>query len=191
MVWNEEVRNSVLNKLTGYRYTHTLGVEKASRQLAAVYGGDPELAACAACFHDITKRLSKEEQLNLCQKYDIIPCDVEKEEWKMLHGKTAAAIAKVEYGAPQIVVDAIAYHTTGRSNMTILDKILYLADYIEETRDFDGVETARTLAQKDIDEALLYCFDSSLGDLIERGKLIHADTIAARNDLIAHGVKRT
>ncbi len=190
MLWNEEVRESVLQRLTGYRYTHTLGVERAARWLAQKYGADEEQAACAACFHDITKRLSQEEQLNLCRKYDIIPSDVEKEEWKMLHGKTAAAIAQHEYGAPHVVTEAIACHTTGRGSMTALDKVLYMADYIEETRSFDGVETARALAKKDIDEALLYCFDGSIRDLVERCKLIHGDTIEARNSLIALGTRR-
>lgn len=191
MVWDEKTRESVLSRLSGYRYTHTLGVEQAARRLARQYGADETLAACAACFHDITKTLSREEQLNLCEKYDIIPCDVEKDEWKMLHGKTAAAIAAREYGAPREVVDAIAFHTTGRRDMTLLDKIIYLADYIEDNRAFDGVETARSLAKKDINEALLYCFDSSLCELVGRCKLIHADTVEARNALIAQGTRRT
>ena len=104
----------------------------------------------------------------------------------MLHGKTAAAIAQHEYGAPQDIVDAIACHTTGKADMTLPDKIIYL----EETRDFDGVEPARELAKTDIDEALLYCFDQSLYDLLSRGKLIHPDTMAARNALIRQGVQR-
>lgn len=184
MQWNETVRQSVLARLSGYRYTHTLGVERAAQLLAARYGADVEKAACAACFHDITKRLSREEQLNLCDKYGIIPSDVEKVEWKMLHGKTAAAVARFEYQVTPDIAQAIACHTTGRANMTVLDKILYLADYIEENRIFDGVQTARALAKKDMDEALLYCFDSSLAELLERNKLIHADTVEARNDLI-------
>lgn len=190
MLWDETIRQSILGRLSGYRYTHTLGCERAAKWLAARYGADADCAALAACLHDITKRFSEQEQLYLCEKYDIIPCDVEKVEWKMLHGRTAAAIAQREYGAPQEVVDAIACHTTGRAGMTMLDKVLYLADYIEDTRDFDGVEPARILARKDIDQALLYCFDSSLSDLVARGKLIHTDTIAARNDLIFHGVTR-
>lgn len=190
MLWDETIRQSILGRLSGYRYTHTLGCERAARWLAEAYGGDVQKAAFAACLHDITKRLSQKEQLYLCDKYDIIPSDVEKVEWKMLHGKTAAAIAVHEYGAPQDVADAIAYHTTGRRDMTLLDKIIYLADYIEETRDFDGVEPARALARKDIDQALLYCFNSSLADLVERSKLIHADTISARNDLLFRGVTR-
>ena len=178
------------SRLSGYRYTHTLGCERAAKMLAERFGGDVEKATFAALLHDITKRLSKEEQLYLCDKYGIIPCDIEKIEWKMLHGKTAAAIAQHEYGAPQDIVDAIACHTTGKADMTLLDKIIYLADYIEETRDFDGVEPARELAKTDIDEALLYCFDQSLYDLLGRGKLIHPDTMAARNALIRQGVQR-
>ena len=186
MMVDEQVRQSILSRLSGYRYTHTLGCERAARQLAIRFGYDPVRASFAALLHDITKRLSKEEQLYLCEKYDIIPCDIEMKEWKMLHGRTAAAIAKIEYGADQEICESIACHTTGRANMTLLDKIIYLADYIEETRDFEGVERARELAREDIDQALIYCFNSSLIDLIARGKLIHADTVAARNWLIDH-----
>lgn len=106
----------------------------------------------------------------------------------MLHGKTAAAIAREEYGMPKDICDAIACHTTGKHGMTLLDKILYLADYIEDTRDFPGVEKARELAQKSIDRALLYCYDQTLTELVERGKLIHSDTIAAYNDMIRQGI---
>lgn len=189
MLMNELVRQSILSRLSGYRYTHTLGCERAAVQLAERFGADREKCAFAALLHDITKRLSREEQLYLCDKYGIIPGDVEKTEWKMLHGKTAAAIAADEYRAPDDIVHAIAVHTTGCADMTLLDKIIYLADFIEDTRDFEGVEPARSLAQVDIDRALLYCFDFSLRDLVDRGKLICSETIEARNDLIRQGVK--
>ncbi|HIY53424.1 MAG TPA: bis(5'-nucleosyl)-tetraphosphatase (symmetrical) YqeK [Candidatus Agathobaculum merdavium] len=189
MLCNEEMRKGILSRLRGYRYEHTLGCERAARKLAERFGGDPEKAGVAALLHDITKHLSPQEQLNLCEKYGIIPCTVEKSEPKMLHGKTAAAIAREEYGMPEEICDAIACHTTGRRGMTLLDKILYLADYIEDTRDFSGVEKARKLARQDIDRALLYCYDQTLTDLVERGKLIHSDTVAAYNDMIAHGVR--
>ena len=188
MLCNEEMRKGILSRLKGYRYQHSLGVERAAVWLAGKYGGDPEKAAAAGILHDITKHLSPQEQLNLCEKYGIIPCTVEKSEPKMLHGKTAAAIARVEYGMPEDICDAIACHTTGKHGMTILDKILYLADYIEETRDFPGVEKARELAKADIDRALLYCYDQTLTELVARGKLIHSDTIAAYNDMIRQGV---
>ena len=189
MLCNEEMRKGILSRLKGYRYQHSLGVERAAVWLAGKYGGDPEKAAAAGILHDITKHLSPQEQLNLCEKYGIIPCTVEKSEPKMLHGKTAAAIARAEYGMPQDVCDAIACHTTGKHGMTILDKILYLADYIEETRDFPGVDKARELAKDSIDRALLYCYDQTLIELVTRGKLIHSDTIAAYNDMIRQGLR--
>ena len=191
MLYDKKMREDILSRLEGYRYTHTLGCEKAAMWLGEKYGEDPKKCSLAAVLHDITKRLSREEQLYLCDKYGIIPCDVEKIEWKMLHGRTAAAIARDVYKIPEDVAHAIEYHTTGCENMTTLDKIVYLADFIEETRDFKGVEPARALAKKDIDKALLCCFDFSLSDLIERGKLIHKDTMQARNWLIKQGVVRS
>ncbi len=190
MLCDEMMRKEILSRLTGYRLEHTLGCERAAVKLAHRYGADVEKCAFAAILHDITKRLSREEQLCLCEKYGIIPCDVEIIEWKMLHGKTAAAVAQREYQAPADVVHAIACHTTGCADMSLLDKIIYLADFIEDTRDFKGVEPARALAKQDIDKALLYCFDFSLNDLLERGKLIHKDTCEARNWLIKQGAVR-
>lgn len=188
MLCSEEMRKDILLRLCGYRYEHTLGCERAAKKLAERFGGDVEKAAFAALLHDITKHLSPQEQLNLCEEYGIIPCMVERKEPKVLHGKTAAAIARVIYNAPADVCDAIACHTTGRKNMTLLDKILYLADYTEETRDFHGVEKARKLARNHLDQALLYCYDQVLCDLIERGKLIHSDTVDAYNDLVEQDV---
>lgn len=190
MLCDAKMRKEILSRLSGYRLKHTLGCERAAVMLAKRFGGDEEKCAFAAILHDITKRLSREEQLYLCENYGIIPCDIEKMEWKMLHGKTAAAIAEKEYHASADIVHAIAVHTTGCANMTLLDKIIYLADFIEETRDFKGVEPARALARQGIDQALLYCFDFSLTDLVERGKLIHKDTFEARNWLIWQGVLR-
>lgn len=189
MLCNDEMRKDILSRLRGYRYEHTLGCERAARKLAERFGGDVEKAGFAAILHDITKHLSAMEQLNLCEMYGIIPCAIETKEPKMLHGKTAAAIARQEYGAPEDVCAAIACHTTGKTGMALLDKILYLADYIEETRDFPGVEKARALAQVDIDCALLYCYSETLTDLISRGKLIHSDTIGAYNDMIFSGIR--
>ncbi len=188
MLCNDEMRKGILSRLHGYRYEHTLGCERAAKKLAERFGGNVEKAEFAAILHDITKHLSPQEQLKSCEKYGIIPCMVELKEPKMLHGKTAAAIAREEYGAPEDVCSAIACHTTGKQGMTLLDKILYLADYIEDTRDFHGVEKARKLAKTDIDRALLYCYDQTLSDLIERGKIIHSDTVGAYNDLVEKGI---
>ncbi|MDO5783620.1 MAG: bis(5'-nucleosyl)-tetraphosphatase (symmetrical) YqeK [Eubacteriales bacterium] len=184
MLYDDETRRDILSRLSGYRLKHTLGCEKAARELAQKYGADVEKCTFAMLLHDITKNFSEEEQLNLCEKYGIIPNDVEKIDWKMLHGKTAAAIAADVYGAPPDVVHAIAYHTTGCANMTLLDKIVYMADYIEENRSFDGVKTARKLAAHNLNKAMLYGLNASLRDLVRRGKRIHMDTVLARNWMI-------
>lgn len=189
MLCSEKMRKSILARLHGYRYEHTLGCERAAKRLASCFGGDVEQAGFAAILHDITKHLSMDEQLALCAQYGIVPNEVERAEPKILHGKTAAAIARAEYDAPDEVCAAIACHTTGKKDMTLLDKILYMADYIEDTRDFDGVDTARSLVKRGIDVALLYCYDRTLTDLIARSKLIHTDTLAGYNDLIAAGVR--
>ena len=101
MLCDEKMRRDILSRLHGYRYEHSLGVERCAIALAKKYGGDPALAGAAGILHDITKHLSPQEQLNLCEKYGIIPCTVEKSEPKMLHGKTAAAIARREYHMPE------------------------------------------------------------------------------------------
>ena len=87
MLCDEKMRRDILSRLHGYRYEHSLGVERCAIALAKKYGGDPALAGAAGILHDITKHLSPQEQLNLCEKYGIIPCTVEKSEPKMLHGK--------------------------------------------------------------------------------------------------------
>ena len=115
MLCNDEMRQGILARLHGYRYEHTLGVwsglpgswQSASAAIRKRQGWP-------AILHDITKHLSPQEQLNLCEKYGIIPCTVEKSEPKMLHGKTAAAIAREEYDMPEDICDAIACHTTGK-----------------------------------------------------------------------------
>lgn len=184
MLYNEETRQDILKRLSGYRLRHTLGCEKAAVKLAERYGENLKKCAFAALLHDITKGFSAQEQLYLCKKYGIMTCDVEKKTAKILHGKTAAKIAEVEYDAPHEITEAIACHTTGKRGMTQLDKIIYLADFIEETRVFEGVEPARKLAEVNLDEAMLYCFDFSIRELLERKLLIHPGTIEARNYLI-------
>ena len=182
MLCNEEMRKSILSRLQGYRYEHSLGVERAAIMLAEKYGEDPEKAGTAGILHDITKYLSPQEQLNLCGKYGIIPCTVEKSEPKMLHGKTAAAIARAEYHMPEDICDAIACHTTGKNHMTLLDKILYLADYIEETRDFPGVDKARELA--------LEACDVLLGNLCRMNMVLDGKVLSRQTECVpAHRIQ--
>ena len=125
--------------------------------------------------------------MHLCEKYGIPLDDLEQKAVKLLHSKTGACIAKYIFGEPDEVYEAIFWHTTGRANMTLLDKILYMADYIEPNRDFDGVEELRRLAYTDLDQAMLLGVESTIQEMEQRGVPIHKNTLAARDWLKKHG----
>lgn len=180
------IEDSVSRILTPKRLAHTLGCRETAVKLSRLYGADEEMAAAAALLHDVTKGLVFEEQLNLCEKYGIIPGNVEMREKGLMHALTAAKTAEYQYGAPQAVCIAVRYHTTGRARMTLLEKIIYLADFIEPTRDFRGVAGIRRLSTLDLDGALLKAFDLSIREILGRGGMISPDSIEARNDILCH-----
>lgn len=161
------------------RVPHVQGCEEEAVRLARRWGADEERAAEAAILHDCTKKELLPEQLRLCEKYGIIPDELEQVNGKLLHAKTGAAVAEFEFGSDEQVVQAIRWHTTGRPNMTTLEKVLYMADYMEPTRDFDGVEELRRLAYEDLDRALVLGFEMSLADILSRGEEPHKNTLAA------------
>ena len=161
------------------RVPHVQGCEAEAVRLAHRWCADEERAAEAAILHDCTKKELLPEQLRLCAKYGIIPDELERENGKLLHAKTGAAVAKFEFGSDDEVVEAIRWHTTGRPNMTTLEKVLYMADYMEPTRDFPGVEELRRLAYEDLDRAMVLGFEMSLEDILSRGETPHKNTLAA------------
>ena len=122
-----ELRPIALSYLKNKRIPHVLGTEQEAIRLAERYGADVEKARVAALLHDCTKKLNMEEQLELCGRYGIQLDELEQKALKLLHAKTGAAIAREVFGMPQEVYDAIYWHTTGKGNMTLLEKILYVA----------------------------------------------------------------
>ena len=161
------------------RIAHVAGCESEAVMLAMHWGENPEMAATAGILHDITKKLSPEEQLKMCDEYGIICDELERKTPKILHAKTGAAFARDKFGISDSIYEAIRWHTTGKADMTLLEKITYLADYIEPTRDFEGVEELRKLAYEDIDEALRLGMEMSIEDLNRRGIEPHTDTMDA------------
>lgn len=164
-----KLRESVSQRMTPKRYQHTLGVEKAAAELARVYGASEDQARRAALLHDVTKCLPLEEQLKLCRRWGIIT-QYDANAPELLHADTGAAVAREEFGEEEAVVEAIRNHTTGAPDMTLLDKIIYLADCIEENRDYDGVEEIRALCRKDLDDAMIFALKENLDHVIRRGK---------------------
>ena len=161
------------------RRPHVIGCSETARELAKLWGADPELAARAGILHDITKALDKPAHLALCKKYGTVLRSFEIENEKLLHSKSGAAVAGGVFGECPEVVSAIYWHTTGKADMTLLEKIVYMADYMEPNREFEGVEVLRELAWTDLDRAMLYAFQLSVDILEQRGKAVDAHSLQA------------
>ena len=172
----DQLRPIALSYLKAKRVPHVLGVEEEAIRLAERYGADVERARFAALLHDCTKKLDLGQQLALCAQYGIPLDALERTALKLLHAKTGAAIAREVFGADEAVCSAILWHTTGRPNMTTLEKVIYLADYIEPNRDFEGVDALRAAVYDDLDRGLALGLKMSIEELLERGSPVHHDT---------------
>ena len=172
----DELRPVALSYLKAKRVPHVLGVEEEAIRLAQRYGADVRKARVAALLHDCTKRLELDEQLALCAQYHIALDDLERRALKLLHAITAAAVAADRFGVCDAVRDAIRWHCTGRPDMSLLEKIVWLADYTEPTRDFPGVDELRRAVYDDLDRGLELGLRMSIEELEERGSPVHRDT---------------
>ncbi|MBQ3252819.1 MAG: bis(5'-nucleosyl)-tetraphosphatase (symmetrical) YqeK [Oscillospiraceae bacterium] len=150
----EQLEQVVISLLKPSRVRHVLGCRDAAIALAKKWGADETDAGRAGLLHDITKALDGPLQLTLCRAYGTMLDDFSKENPKTLHALTGALVAQRIFGENQAVVEAVRSHTTGKANMNLLQKIIYVADYMEPNRDFPGVEELRELAFRDIDLAL-------------------------------------
>ena len=179
----EQLRPIAMSFLKHKRIPHVLGTEQEAIRLAQAYGADVEKARRAALLHDCTKKLEMDEQLALCAKYGIELDELEQVALKLLHSKTGAAIARDVVGVDDAIYSAIWYHTTGRANMTLLEKIIYLADYIEPTRDFPDVDVLRKACYEDLDKGLLLGLEMSIEERRRMGNPVHHATVEARDAL--------
>ena len=179
----EDLRCVALSMLDPRRIPHVLGTEEMAAALALRWGADEESARRAALLHDCTKKFDKELQLALCRQYGIEPDAAERREGKLLHAITGAAVAYADFGVSGEVRDAIRWHTTGKADMTLLEKILYLADYSEPPRDFWALTELRRLAFEDLDGALLLGFTMAVEDLAKKGMPVHPNSVLARDYL--------
>ena len=185
----DELRPIALSYLKPKRMPHVLGTEQEAVRLVRRYGGDETQARIAALLHDCTKKLDMAQQLALCQKYGIMLDELEQRALKLLHSKTGAAIARDVFGVEDAVYDAILYHTTGKPDMTRLEKIIYLADYIESTRDFPGVDELRKTVYEDLDKGLLMGLTMTIQEMEEMGNPVHHLTRDARDYLLKRGIR--
>lgn len=183
-----ELRACSYSMVMQKRVAHIRGTEEEAVRLARRWGADEVKARRAGILHDCTKYLELEPQLELCRKYGVELDELERRAVKLLHSKTGACIARAVFGEPDEVYDAIFWHTTAKEDMTTLEKILYVADYIEPNRTFDGVERLRALAYEDLDRALLLGVETTIQEMKDRNLPVHRSTLRARDWLRGHGV---
>jgi len=157
---------------------------KMCEKLAIHYGTDVEKARLVGLAHDIAKEYSKNEIIDYINKHNIDLDEVELNNLALVHGKLGAHLCKKLYSFDDKMCDAIFYHTTGKENMSLLTKLLFIADLIEENRTFSDVEYVRKLAFENLDEAIIYVLNLQIKKCIDKGVLLHINTINARNYLL-------
>ena len=165
----DQLEQVVIRLLNPNRVKHVLGCRDTAVELAKHWGADVTDAARAGILHDITKAIDGPLQLTLCDAYGKILSDFSKRYPKTLHALTGSLVAERIFGENENVVSAIEHHTTGKADMNLLEKIIYVADYMEPNRDFPGVERLRELAFSDIDAALKLGLEMTLEHLKRQG----------------------
>jgi predicted HD superfamily hydrolase involved in NAD metabolism len=167
------------------RYQHTLGVAESARELAVRFGADPNKAELAGLLHDYCKCWPVDRMHDILVRHDLPPelLQGEKELW---HAFAGAIVIQTELGVTDLdILQAVRYHTTGRVGMSLLEKVVCVADYIEPNRMYPGVDRIRELAQQDLDRALAVALGGTIQFLIEKQKTVYPLTLMAYNDLVS------
>lgn len=177
----EQFIESIKRELPSARFEHTLRVQKLAVKYAEQMGIDKERTSIAAILHDYCKFWSDEKLISWIRKYNL-PSDLLDYHPELWHAPVGAEVAARHFGiSDQEILQAIRYHTTGRPQMSQLEKIIFLADLLEPERRFPGVEELRALAAKDINQAIWKALDQTIGYLIEKQQKIYPLTLMARN----------
>ncbi|WP_175639805.1 bis(5'-nucleosyl)-tetraphosphatase (symmetrical) YqeK [Metabacillus schmidteae] len=181
----------VAEQITEHRYVHTLGVMETAIHLSQKYGGDVKKAELAAIFHDYAKFRPKKEMEKIIKDQEM-PAKLLEHNSELWHAPVGAYLVKKEVGIKdKEILRAIKYHTSGRPNMTLLEKIIYVADYIEPGRHFPGVEEVRELAETSLDKALLKSLQNTISFLLKKNQAIYPDTLKTYNSLVLKGGQKS
>ena len=172
----DQLERVVVSLLNPNRVAHVLGCRDTAVRMARHWGADETDAARAGILHDITKAIDGPLQLTLCAAYGKILSDFSRKYPKTLHALTGSLVAERIFGENENVVSAICHHTTGRADMTTLEKIIYVADYMEPNRNFPGVEKLRELAFTDLDGALKLGLEMTLEHLKRQGNEVSPES---------------
>ena len=179
----EDIQEKLRKKLKGSRYVHTLGVEYTSVCLAMKYGENLETAELSGLLHDCAKELPEKKLIQICRDHGERISKMEYQNPFLLHGKAGACLARDKFGIDDAnILNAIRYHTTGRPGMTLVEKIVFVADYIEPNRKkADNLTELRRMAFENLDETVLRILEQTLDYLIRTGKEIDRHTVITRD----------
>lgn len=181
----DEITELLREKLTPQRFEHSVCVAAAARRLAKKYGADEEKAYAAGMLHDIMKNETNAVQLKIMRDADIILNCAEELNPKLWHAMSGAVFIRRELGIEdEDLLSAVRFHTTGRAGMTLLEKVLYVADFISADRDYEGVDEMRLAAEKGLEQAMLEGLAFSIGELSENLYALHPDSVAAYNEIL-------
>ncbi len=183
-----EMREKLEKKLTKKRFEHSLGVEYVAGSLAMVHGVDVEKALTAGLLHDCAKYLTSEEKIESCRKYNLSISECEYNNPELLHAKLGAYFAKEKYGiTDENILSAIEFHTTGKPAMNMLEKIIFVADYIEPNRKpLKDIEEIRKEAFSDIDKCIVHILKNTLSYLSTRPDDTDKTSIDTFNYYVTH-----
>ncbi|WP_342438955.1 bis(5'-nucleosyl)-tetraphosphatase (symmetrical) YqeK [Paenibacillus sp. FSL L8-0436] len=180
----EALIEAVSSQMPDKRWQHTLGVMESSVKLAERYGADPARAETAAILHDVAKYWPVERMKEIMEQNGL-PSELLSYDKQLWHAEVGAFVAERDYEITDAeVLGAIRYHTSGREGMSLLEKIVCLADYIEPGRDFPGVDEIRRLSKISLEEGLIAGFDSTISLLLQKRRIVFPLTVLARNDLV-------
>ncbi len=184
----ESIKKHISGLMNEERFKHSLGVMELSGELAEIYGIDVKKAKLAGLVHDAAKQLPKEEQWQLLEKAyaDKEPDEIVLKNKALWHGPAGAVYVKEKFGVDEEIASAVFYHTIGKEKMTLLEKIIFLADCIEVNRDreFDWAKDTREISRHDLDSAILIAVDKSLKSIICRKLIIHPGSVLLRNEIL-------
>lgn len=175
--------------LSKYRFNHSKMVAKAAKSLAAKFGADELSAETAGILHDITKEMPVNNQLQLLQDNGIMLDDVTKHSEAILHAVSGAAFIEYKLSVEdKDILNAVRFHTTARASMSLLEKIVFIADFISEDRSYPDVDQMRTEATISLEHGMKYALRFVISDLAKKGRCIHPDAIDAYNEIIMKGI---
>lgn len=190
MLSRDEIKEYLKNNLQEQRYNHVLGVAETAKQLARLNSVHEDIAEFAGLAHDVAKNMKIDEMKKIIDDNNIILSEVEERNMSLWHSIIAPIVAREKLGIEdEEILSSLRWHTTGKENMTTLEKIIYIADMIEPTRNFDGLDELRNITFNNLDDGVLAGLTHTMKFLLDKNSLLDENTIKARNYLLIHSGK--